>query len=110
MKQLDLFTGKECDYTPNLLGYFSYFDSPQRLEALLTKLNVLEVGLFYLGDRMKKRPISPNYYGLCPFHNEKIPSFCLKPHKNRYVCYGCGIRGGSLSLDYELGEKIYRRV
>ena len=99
MTQLDLFTGQESDYVPNLMYYFSHFDTPQRLEALLSRLNVVEVGLFYVGDRMKKRPISPNYQGLCPFHKEKTPSFYLKPRQNRFVCYGCGASGGPLGLD-----------
>jgi len=110
MKQLDLFTGKESDYTPNLIYYFSHFDSPQRLEALLSTLNVVEVGLFYVGDRMKKMPVSPNYRGLCPFHKEKTPSFYLKPKQNFFKCYGCGTSGGPLRLDHGLGGKLYTTI
>ena len=110
MKQLDLFTGEESDYKPDPIQYYSNFETPQDLGLLLARLNIVEVGLFYLGDKMKKRPISPNYQGLCPFHNERTPSFYLKPNKNRYVCYGCGISGGPLSLDYKLGERIYSSI
>ena len=107
MKQLDLFTGQESDYVERFPSYFSHFDTPSSLERLLSRLNVVEVGLFHLGERMKKRPISPNYQGLCPFHKEKTPSFYLQPQKNRFHCYGCGIWGGPLRLDSALGEKIY---
>lgn len=86
------------------------FNTPEELGSLILKLNVVEVGLFYLGDKIKKRPISPNYQGLCPFHKEKTPSFYLKPNKNRYVCYGCGEGGGPLILDYQLGKKIYANI
>src|SRR3989344_2201693 len=110
MKQLDLFTGKESDYIPRLTVYYSQFETPQDLELLLSRLNVVEVGLFYLGDKMKKRPISPNYQGLCPFHKEKTPSFYLKPSKNSFVCYGCNVRGGPLRLDSELGEVLYTTI
>ena len=110
MKQLDLFTGKESDYKPDLIHHYSNFETPQDLEFLLVRLNVVEVGLLYLGDKIKKRPISVNYQGLCPFHKEKTPSFFCKPHQNRYVCYGCGEKGGPLSLDYKLGDRIYSSI
>jgi DNA primase len=41
---------------------------------------------------LKKRGI--NMIGLCPFHNEKTPSFTVSPTKNIYKCFGCG-KGGS---------------
>ena len=107
MKQLDLFTGKESDYVPNFTSYFSHFEAPDDLDHLLRRLNVLDAGMLYLGERMKKRPISPHYQGLCPFHKEKTPSFYLKPAQNRFVCYGCGISGGPLQLDSRLGDTVY---
>lgn len=41
---------------------------------------------------LKKRGV--NYIGLCPFHNEKTPSFTVSPAKNIFKCFGCG-RGGN---------------
>ncbi|MBN1819271.1 MAG: DNA primase, partial [Prolixibacteraceae bacterium] len=41
---------------------------------------------------LKKRGV--NYLGLCPFHNEKTPSFTVSPAKGIYKCFGCG-KGGS---------------
>ena len=37
---------------------------------------------------LKKR--GANYLGLCPFHNEKGPSFTVSPAKGIYKCFGCG--------------------
>ncbi len=42
---------------------------------------------------LKKRGV--NYLGLCPFHNEKTPSFSVSPSKGIYKCFGCG-RGGNV--------------
>lgn len=50
---------------------------------------------------LKKR--GSNLQGLCPFHNEKTPSFNVSPAKNIYKCFGCGKAGGPLQflMDYQ---------
>src|SRR6056297_4295256 len=42
---------------------------------------------------LKKRGV--NYLGLCPFHNEKTPSFTVSPSKGIFKCFGCG-KGGNV--------------
>jgi DNA primase len=51
--------------------------------------------------KLKKR--GTNYLGLCPFHNEKSPSFTVSPAKEIYKCFGCGRSGNTISflMDHE---------
>jgi DNA primase len=46
--------------------------------------------------KLKKR--GANYLGLCPFHNEKTPSFTVSPAKEIYKCFGCGRSGNTISF------------
>ncbi len=45
---------------------------------------------------LKKRGV--NYLGLCPFHNEKTPSFIVSPHKGIFKCFGCGKGGNAVNF------------
>lgn len=54
---------------------------------------------------MKKRGV--NYIGLCPFHNEKSPSFTVSPSKEIYKCFGCGRSGNSISFLMEHEKYSY---
>lgn len=47
-----------------------------------------------VGDYVQLKRRGANMLGLCPFHNEKTPSFTVSPSKNIYKCFGCG-RGGN---------------
>ena len=48
---------------------------------------------------LKKRGV--NYLGLCPFHNEKTPSFTVSPAKGIYKCFGCGVSGNTFKFIME---------
>ncbi len=54
---------------------------------------------------LKKRGV--NYIGLCPFHNEKTPSFTVSPAKNIYKCFGCGAAGSSVNFLMEHEHYTY---
>jgi DNA primase len=59
--------------------------SPETISAIFETARIEEV----IGDfvNIKKRGV--NYIGLCPFHNEKTPSFTVSPSKGIYKCFGC---------------------
>lgn len=65
---------------------------PERfLEELMERSDIYDVVSGYV--RLTKR--GSNYFGLCPFHNEKTPSFSVNQDKQIYKCFGCG-KGGSV--------------
>ena len=54
---------------------------------------------------LKKRGV--NYLGLCPFHNEKTPSFTVSPAKGIFKCFGCGKGGNSVHFIMEHEQLSY---
>ncbi len=63
-------------------------------QDLLNRVDIVEVVSRYV--RLKKG--GANYQGLCPFHNEKSPSFTVSPAKQFYHCFGCGAHGTAISF------------
>jgi len=57
---------------------------------------------------LKKR--GANYLGLCPFHNEKTPSFTVSPSKGIYKCFGCGKGGNSVNFIMEHENLAYNEA
>ncbi len=77
--------------------------SQQTIQQILNRVDVVEVvGSFV---KLKKRGV--NYIGLCPFHNEKSPSFSVSPTKEIYKCFGCGKSGNSISFLMEAEKYSY---
>ena len=64
------------------------------IQELLTRVDVVDV----VGKAVKLRKAGANYQGLCPFHNEKTPSFSVSPTKQFYHCFGCGAHGSAISF------------
>lgn len=77
--------------------------SQQTIQQILSRMDIIEiVGGFV---RLKKR--GANYLGLCPFHNEKSPSFTVSPSKEIYKCFGCGRSGNTISFLMEHEKYSY---
>jgi DNA primase len=83
---------------------------PQFLERLRTTARLSEV----VGRRIAITKKGKEHGGLCPFHNEKSPSFTVNDDKGFYHCFGCGAHGDAISFiqNYEkishFGEAVER--
>jgi DNA primase len=47
------------------------------------------------------------YWGLCPFHHEKTPSFTVDPDRKTYYCFGCHKGGGIIGFVMEMDKLTY---
>jgi DNA primase len=63
-------------------------------QDLLNRVDIVDLVSRYV--RLKKG--GANYLGLCPFHNEKTPSFSVSPAKQFYHCFGCGAHGNAIGF------------
>jgi hypothetical protein len=68
--------------------------NPSTIEALKARINTYDIVSEYVS--LKKE--GTDYVGLCPFHNEKTPSFKVSPSKNIYKCFGCGVSGDAIQF------------
>jgi DNA primase len=77
--------------------------SQNSIQQIQSRIDITEiVGTFI---KLKKR--GTNYLGLCPFHNEKSPSFTVSPAKEIYKCFGCGKSGNTISFLMEHEKYSY---
>ncbi|MCK8515402.1 DNA primase [Methylonatrum kenyense] len=62
------------------------------IDDLLARTDIVEL----VAARVKLRRSGSNHHGLCPFHNEKTPSFTVSADKQFYHCFGCGAHGTAI--------------
>ncbi len=69
------------------------------VEEVRMKSDIVDVISGYVKIQKK----GSSYFGLCPFHNEKSPSFSVSPSKQMYYCFGCGAGGNVFTfiMEYE---------
>ena len=74
---------------------------PEKIEEIRSSNDIVDVISQHV--RLKKR--GKNYVGLCPFHQEKTPSFTVSAEKQVYHCFGCGKGGNVFTFVMEI-EKV----
>ena len=64
------------------------------LDDLLSRIDIVMV----IGSHIELKKKGANYSALCPFHEEKTPSFTVNSNKQFYHCFGCGVSGDAVSF------------
>lgn len=73
----------------------SFSFSKEAIEELKNQIDIVDV----IGRSVELKRAGANYKGLCPFHNEKTPSFIVSPQKQIFTCFGgCGASGDVVSF------------
>lgn len=68
--------------------------SQQTIDEIMNVADIVEV----IGEYVQLQPAGKSYKGLCPFHNEKTPSFFVNKEKHLFNCFGCGEKGNAASF------------
>src|SRR5439155_23401169 len=71
--------------------------SQTTIGEILSRIDIVDI----VGGFVKLKKRGANYLGLCPFHNEKTPSFTVSPTKEIYKCFGCGKSGNAIGFIME---------
>lgn len=80
--------------------------SQQTVQQILSRIDIIDI----IGGFIKLKKRGANFLGLCPFHNERTPSFTVSPSKEIYKCFGCGRSGNSISFLMENEKLSYVEV
>ncbi|MFR5732120.1 MAG: CHC2 zinc finger domain-containing protein [Clostridium sp.] len=76
------------------------------VEEVRTRNDIVDV----ISGYVKLQKKGANYFGLCPFHNEKSPSFSVSPQKQMYYCFGCGAGGNVITFVMEYENYTFREA
>lgn len=77
--------------------------TPGTIQEITNRIDIIDV----VGDFVKLKKRGANYLGVCPFHNEKTPSFTVSPSKEIYKCFGCGKSGNTITFLMEHEKYSY---
>lgn len=75
----------------------------ETIQLIQNRIDIIDIISTFI--KLKKR--GSNYLGVCPFHNEKSPSFTVSPSKEIYKCFGCGKSGNAISFIMEHEKYSY---
>ena len=75
----------------------------ETIQLIQNRIDIIDI----IGNFIKLKKRGSNYLGVCPFHNEKSPSFTVSPSKEIYKCFGCGKSGNAISFIMEHEKYSY---
>ncbi len=76
------------------------------VDEIRSRLDILDV----VQSRVVLKKRGANYWGCCPFHNEKTPSFCVSPQKGIFKCFGCGEGGDAITFLMKINNESFTEV
>ncbi|BAZ14929.1 DNA primase [Calothrix sp. NIES-4071] len=79
---------------------------PDTVEEVRQRADIYDVVSEYVVLRKRGK----DYVGLCPFHDEKSPSFTVSPNKQMYYCFGCQAAGNSIKFMMDLQKRSFSEV
>lgn len=75
------------------------------VEEIRSRNDIVDI----VSSRIKLQKKGSSYFGLCPFHNEKSPSFSVSPNKQMFYCFGCGEGGNVFSFLMKYDNLTFRK-
>lgn len=76
------------------------------LNEVKSRIDIIEV----ISEHVVLKKSGRNFWGACPFHKEKTPSFSVNPDKNIFKCFGCGESGDSISFLMKINNQNFRET
>lgn len=76
------------------------------IQKIKDKVNIVEI----ISETVKLKKSGNNYTGLCPFHNEKTPSFIVSPDRQTFKCFGCGEAGNVFTFIMKTRNLLFPEV
>jgi len=76
------------------------------IEKIKDRLDIIDV----ISEHVALKKNGRNYIGLCPFHNEKTPSFSVNAEKGIFKCFGCGASGDAISFLMQINHQSFMQV
>ena len=79
---------------------------PDTIEEVQQRVDIVDV----ISEHIVLRKRGKDFLGLCPFHNEKTPSFSVSQDKQLYYCFGCSAGGNAYKFLMEIGKQSFAEV
>jgi DNA primase len=79
---------------------------PDTIEQVKQRVDIVDV----VSEHVVLRKRGKDFTGLCPFHDDKSPSFSVSPGKQFYYCFSCGAGGNAIKFLMELGKRSFSDV